>query len=487
MPDLANEIIEDLTARTSRFLTATGGYEHLDFLAAGGSAAVYRVVRNGKLTAVKAFNPDFFAGTGGDAERHRLDIQKRLSLIGRGCASLIQTFQVTEAEGTAFVDMEYTEWPQLTKKLAEVPDDAIVPLISQLVDAVRFLDTLNIVHRDIKPENIHVSPDFKCLKLLDLGVVCEFDTPDAGDASVTDHNNQRPFLATAQYSSPEYLFRLDEPTAKLWRGLNIYQVGAVLHDLIKKEPLFKHEMSLGNRWLVARAVLTKQPTFPDPVPNRLLALKALASRCLTKDLDTRLQVVGWEAFQLEGTNDPVGALRSRLAKGSISARRIAGEPSVARRDFDRTEFMTRFSDRIRGELIHICGTQLPLTMELPAPGDPMEIRYEFDTSNQLFISCYLGLDWQDGLYERSVNLRVGAQIANVGSGETMPSVAYQPVGVAVIQEAEDEAVTLVTHQLARLIERALDLIESEQDTTNLHGFNLQESQDTESQQQEAPQ
>ncbi|MHB8354399.1 MAG: protein kinase domain-containing protein [Burkholderiales bacterium] len=485
MPDLANEIIEDLTARTSRFLTATGGYEHLDFLAAGGSAAVYRVVRNGKLTAFKAFNPDFFAGTGGDAERHRLDVQKRL--IGHGCASLIQTFQVTEAEGTAFVEMEYIEWPQLTKKLAEVPDDAIVPLISQLVDAVRFLDSLNVVHRDIKPENIHVSPDFKYLKLLDLGVVREFDTPDASDASVTDHNSQRPFLATAQYSSPEYLFRLDEPTAKLWQGLNIYQVGAVLHDLIKKEPLFKHEMSLGNRWLVARAVLTKQPTFSDSVPNRLLALKALASRCLTKDLDTRLQVVGWEDFLLEGTNDPVGALRSRLAKDSISARRTAGEPSAARLDFERTEFMKRFSDRIRGELIHICRTQLPLTMKLPAPGESMEIRYEFDTSKQLFISCHLGLDWQDGLYERSVNLRVGAQIANVGSGETMPSVAYRPVGVAVIQEAEDEAVTLVTHQLASLIERALDRIEGEQDTANLHGLNLQESQDTESQQQGAPQ
>jgi serine/threonine-protein kinase len=477
MPDLTQEIIEDLTARAGRFLAATGGYGYLEFLAAGGSAAVYRVVRNGESTAIKVFNPSFFDGTGGNAERHRLDVQRRL--ICHSCASLIQTFRVTEAEGTAFVEMEYVEWPQLTEKLSDVPDDAIVPLISQLVEAVCFLESLNIVHRDIKPENIHVSPDFKHLKLLDLGVVREFDALDASDASVTDHGNQRPFLATAQYSSPEYLFRLDEPTSKLWRGLNIYQVGAVLHDLIKKEPLFKHEMSLGNRWLVARAVLTKQPTFPDPVPGRLPALKALASRCLIKDLDTRLQVVEWEDFLLESASDPVGALRGRLAKGSLSVRRGASEFSTARLDFERAGFMERFSDRIRGELIHACGTRLPLTMRLPAFGEPMEIRYELAVDKQLSISCHLGFDWQAGLYERSVNLRVGTQITDASNCNDLPPIIYRLVGVAVIQNAENEATTLVIRQLANLISRALDRIEGEQDVASLHGLNLQEPQQLE--------
>ncbi|MCD0492016.1 protein kinase [Chromobacterium violaceum] len=471
MPALSRSIIEDLTARASRFLTSTGGFETLEFLDAGGSAAVYRAVRNGKPSALKVFNPQFFDGVGGDAERRRLDVQKRL--IGHGCESLVQTYHVEEAEGTAFIEMEFIEWPQLAKSLAEIPDDAIVPLISQLVDAVRFLDSLNIVHRDIKPENIHVSPNFKHLKLLDLGVVREFDSPDTNDACVTDHGNQRPFLATAQYSSPEYLFRLDEPTAKLWRGLNIYQVGAVLHDLIRKEPLFKHEMSLGNRWLVSRAVLTKQPAFADPTPNRLLALKALASRCLTKDLETRLAVVGWEDFVLEGACDPVGALRGRLAKGAISARRGAGESSAARLDFERTEFMKRFSDRIRGELIHICGAQLPLTMKTPVPGEPMDFKYELTVDKVLSISCHVGFDWLAGLYERSANLLVGAQIVCADRGDVLPPVVYSPVGVSVIQEAEEEAVTMVTNELATLINHALDRIEGEDNPTNLHGQNIQ--------------
>lgn len=480
MPDLASEIVADLKARALQFLDAEGGCEHLEFLAAGGSAAVFRMVRDGVSSALKAFDPRFFSGSGGDAERRRLEVQKRL--IDHDCASLVQTYRVTEAEGTAFVEMEYIEWPQLTDTLTEVPDSAIAPLISQLVEAVRFLDSLNIVHRDIKPENIHISPDFRHLKLLDLGVAREFDAPDASDACVTDHSNQRPFLATAQYSSPEYLFRLDEPTDKLWRGLNIYQVGAVLHDLIKKEPLFKHEMSLGNRWLVARAVLTKQPSFDDPIPERLFALKALASRCLIKDLDTRLAVVGWEDFVLEGANDPVSALRGRLAKRAITSRRGASESSAARLDFERTEFMKRFYDRIRGELIHICGTQLPLTVKPPAPGASMDVRYELAMNQHSLIGCYLGFDWQTGLYDRSVNLRVGAQIVCADQDSAMPTIMYRPVGVATIQEAEDEAVTLVTSELANLIGRALDRIESEENLVGLHGWNVHCEPETQFQQ-----
>ena len=116
MPDLASEIIEDLTTRVRRFLNATGGYEHLDFLAAGGSAAVYRVVRNGNSSALKAFNPRFFSGAGGDAERHRLDVQKRL--IGHGCTSLVQTYQVIERRHRLRRNGIH-QWPQLTTSSAK--------------------------------------------------------------------------------------------------------------------------------------------------------------------------------------------------------------------------------------------------------------------------------------------------------------------------------------------------------------------------------
>lgn len=190
--------------------------------------------------AFKVFDPKFLEGGTGPAERKRLDLQKKL--IGHPCPYLVTVYSVEEAEGTAFVEMEFCPWPQLSKCLSQIPDNEVPTLISQLVTAVRFLEGLNIVHRDIKPENIHVSPNFKTIKVLDLGVARVFEATESDDSAITDRQNLRPFLATAQYSSPEYLFRLDEPTPRLWKGLNIYQVGAVLHDLVMKSALFQDEV-----------------------------------------------------------------------------------------------------------------------------------------------------------------------------------------------------------------------------------------------------
>ena len=79
-------------------------------------------------------------------------------------------------------------------------------------------------------------------------------------------------------------------------------------------------------------------------------------------------------------------------------------------------------------------------------------------------------------------MRVGAQLLCAGRDDAVPDIEYKPVGVAVIQEAEDEAVTIVTNELASLVGRALDLIEGEENPTDLHGLNLQNKQEYKSQQ-----
>ena len=160
------------------------------------------------------FDPKFLEGDGGPAERKRLDLQRKL--VGHSCPYLVTLYNTEEAEGTAFVEMEFCPWPQLSGCLSAVPDDEVPSLISQLVAVVRFFEERNIIHRDIKPENIHISPDFKALKVLDLGVARLFEADESDGAAITDRQHLRPFVATAQYSSPEYLFRLDEPTPRLW-------------------------------------------------------------------------------------------------------------------------------------------------------------------------------------------------------------------------------------------------------------------------------
>lgn len=471
MPALDGKVVADLTGRLQGFLKDLGGYDEPEFLNSGGSAAVFKVKSAHGLRAFKAFNPEFLNGPGGAADRRRLDVQRRL--IEHPCQSLVQTYRVEEAQGTAFMEMEFVPWPQLTKQLAAVPDEAIVPLFTQLVAAVKFLDENKIVHRDIKPENIHVSPDFASLKLLDLGVARELDIAEEGNAAITDHGNLRPFLATAQYSSPEYLFRLDEPSARLWLGLNFYQLGAVLHDLIMKEPLFQHEVGLGNRWLVAKAVLTKTPSFTDGNPGRLANLKALAARCLVKDLDARLRLVGWEDFILEGAKDPLTALRARLTKGRANPGGQSTAAAASRLQFDRAEFMRRFTEGVRAELLPSCGTSLPLTAKPSAPGEQPHTRFLLTVDKQVSIDCVVRFVWQEQLYERTANILLEARIVCTGHQEPTTPPNSRLIATATILQSEIESISATANAVASVAAAALDLVEGTTDLSALHAIDLQ--------------
>jgi len=442
MPTLEEAVIDQLTVRLRKRLTALGLAAQPTFANAGASAAVFKVETHAGPRAFKVFDPRFLEGESGPAERRRLDLQRKL--IGHTCPHLVQVYSVEEAEGTAFVEMEFCSWPQLVARLSEIPDNEVPSLICQLVTVVRFLEDLNIVHRDIKPENIHISPDFRDLKVLDLGVARVFERADTNESAMTDRHSLRPFVATAQYSLPEYLFRLDEPTPRLWKGLNVYQVGAVLHDLVMKSPLFQDEVNLGNRWLVARAVLTKTPSFADPNPNRLAALKALAARCLVKDLETGLQIVDWSSFAMEGSHDPLVRLRGRLERRDNGLLDASISTVASRLRFDRDAFERRFIERVRSELIAICGSKLPLIIRGPVPDLARVFGFEFTYSEDVRIKTSIRIQWLDETYGRTARIR---------AGET-------PACEVTISEAEDQAVYSASCALVDVVEKGLDLIES---------------------------
>lgn len=470
MPDLDKRVVEDITNRLRKYLQQLDGYDEPIYLGAGGSAAVYRVNYTAGTRVFKVLNPSFFEGSSGAAERMRLDVQRRL--IDHQCSSIVQTYRVTEAEGTAFIEMEFLSWPVLKSEIANIPDETVAPLIMQLVEAVRFLEEHEIVHRDIKPENIHISPDFKLLKLIDLGVARGFESADAEDAAVTDHGNIKPFLATAQYSSPEYLFRLDAPSPRLWKGLNLYQIGSVLHDLIMKKPLFQQEMEVGNRWLVARAVLTKTPSFADSNPTRLASLKALAARCLVKDIEVRLQLVGWEDFILEESSNPIIALKSRLAKGSVNDGILAKATIESRLVFDRTEFMQRIVNKVKAELNNACGTQIPSTLTFPTQSEPYIFKFKFFTQHELIIACYISFLWSDGLYSRTATIVLKAKLGLEKEIVQMLDVSSKTICSSVILEAEDETILCASNELAKIISKGLDLIDGAVEIQSLVGIDL---------------
>jgi serine/threonine-protein kinase len=335
MPDLDATLLARLELIAKQYTGSRKGYSFENHIDSGGSAAVYKINTPDGCRALKVCNPDLLRGDSGKAEANRIALQTRL--IGKPCSNMVETYAV-EIDETCIIEMEYLPWNSLKKSLKEIPEENIHSLILQLIAAVKHLEILGLVHRDIKPENILISQDFKQLKLIDFGVVRDISSFD-DQLDLTDHGHKKPFLATAQYSSPEYLFRLVEPSEALWKGLTIYQVGAVLHDLLTKTPIFYDEVQSANRFVLAMAVLRKIPSLDSATNPNLIKLKRLSSSCLTKNLQARLVLIDWKYFDLEDES-PLKKLKSRLAQKKNLANLDDGEQILNRQETELNKHKT---------------------------------------------------------------------------------------------------------------------------------------------------
>ncbi len=113
---------------------------------------------------------------------------------------------------------------------------------------------------------------------MDLGVLKL-----VGTRSFTDEE-QKQFIGTLRYAPPEFLLREELDTVDGWRAINLYQIGAVLHDLIMKRELFSGVSPYG------RLVLAIKESNPEiTAPGTGGRLITLARNLLAKDWKKRLE------------------------------------------------------------------------------------------------------------------------------------------------------------------------------------------------------
>jgi serine/threonine-protein kinase len=255
----------------------------------GKSAVVMGAIKDGVRGAVKIFHPELVELFGRETQLER--IRREMSLIGFKHPNLVKILDGGDCQATGylFVVMEELTWKNLREELKSIPPDKTRSIIRQLAEAAKALESRGLVHRDIKPENIAVSSDFNDVKLLDLGVLRPF-----GISALTDQNS-RPFIGTLRYSSPEYLQRKEEDTPEGWRALTIYQIGAVLHDLLMREELFADDSEPYP--ILVQAVISGIPE----VHGDDVELVRLCKYCLVKLPETRLSLVDWDSFSF-GSN-----------------------------------------------------------------------------------------------------------------------------------------------------------------------------------------
>lgn len=278
----------------------------------GKSAAVFKAISEGsdKLAALKIFDDELIQRYGDETQLKR--IERELSLKGHNHANMVGILGggFHEESGNHYIIMDYLDGPSLSKCLTRVPEANIPGLIEQLVSACEFLDAHEVAHRDIKPANIVLLEDMSRLVLLDFGVLKPI-----GEVGLTDTDGQRLFVGTLQYSSPEFLLRAEEDDADGWRALAIYQVGAVLHDLIMRRPIFEEFVT--PYAALVNAVQHETPNVAsEGTPSYLIDACQMA---LVKDPEKRLALVNWEAFRPPVAASAGDAARQRISKRLLLA------------------------------------------------------------------------------------------------------------------------------------------------------------------------
>lgn len=320
-----------------------GGWLILRHIGDGKSAVVFVGENEGQQIALKVFDPELVERFGRASQLMR--IERECDLIGENHPHLVQIYGGGECEesGYLYVAMEFIPAPNLKTVLTLVPRDKIASILKQIASAAQFLEEKGLAHRDIKPENIAVYSDFTRAVLLDLGVLRPI-----GNSDLTDEKS-RVFIGTLQYSSPELLLRLESDDEQGWRAITFYQLGAVLHDLIMRRPIFSDFVEPFA--LLVEAVKNEKPIIhADDISADLVLL---AQNCLVKPPLARLSLVSWEDFSKDkDTRRLADIARERVMKRNLLARsqstELVSAPQLSLRQ-SRTLVVNRLDNVIRNE------------------------------------------------------------------------------------------------------------------------------------------
>ncbi|MER9617643.1 serine/threonine-protein kinase [Mesorhizobium sp. M0207] len=268
--------------------SGVAGWQILEFIDHGKSAAVFKAKRGESMAAVKIFDTELITRFGDAALLERMEREKWL--VGHDHPNIVKMIDsgVEPNSGNHFLIMELLDGDNLSKTLDKLPPERLPLLVEQLASAAEYLESLQLVHRDIKPANIVIADNLQRLVLLDFGVLRP-----VGEKGLTDNGGTPLFVGTNQYASPEFALRQEDDSPSGWQAVTFYQIGAVIHDMVMKQPLFGAHTGVPAR--LAQAVQNEVPAIlSTDVPPYLIAL---AQNCLVKSPEARLQMVSWDNFK----------------------------------------------------------------------------------------------------------------------------------------------------------------------------------------------
>jgi serine/threonine protein kinase len=263
--------------------TTLSGYEIIELINNGKSAAVFKAKKETEFFALKIFDNELVERFGHEIQVKR--IEQEIALKNHSVKNLVKIYEggntILENQTYYYIVMELISGENLKDFIIsqDYGQDFIITVFKSLINTTeQLLEQENIVHRDIKPENIMVTADRNII-LMDLGVLKL-----VGAKSFSDEE-EKSFVGTLRYAAPEFLLRTEEDSTIGWRSVNLYQIGATLHDLIMKRELFDDKTPYTNL-----VIAIKEDTPKVSNPQFSFELLQVTRDLMTKDWKKRLQL-----------------------------------------------------------------------------------------------------------------------------------------------------------------------------------------------------
>ena len=267
-----------------------GRYRVLRRIGSGGMADVYCAedTHLGRQVAIKVLHRRF-AQDQEFVERFRREAK---SAAGLNHPNVVGVFDRGEHEGTYYIAMEFLEGQTLKDIVAAeapMPQERVIDLGLQILQAAGFAHSHGVIHRDFKPHNVIVDQQGHA-KVTDFGIAR------AGASEMTETGS---IMGTAQYLSPE-----QAQGHAVTATSDIYSIGVMLYEMLAGRLPFEGDSAVA----VALKHLSEPPApisqwRPDVHP----ALEAVVMAALAKDPAQRWQSAEDLAAGLEAARTQIAA------------------------------------------------------------------------------------------------------------------------------------------------------------------------------------
>ncbi|MCH8035329.1 MAG: serine/threonine protein kinase [Bacteroidetes bacterium] len=195
-------------------------YKIIKKIGEGGMGTVYLASDTmlEREVAIKVLNP-LLTKDSQFTDRFRHEAKVQASLIHPNIVTLYNYFR--EGDNYCMV-MEYVEGvtlKQLITNTGPLPEQKVLWVLNQILEAVGFAHKKGIIHRDIKPSNILLTGD-NTVKILDFGIAKILQ-----DKGLTKTGTK---MGTIYYMSPEQVKAVKD----IDHRTDIYSIGVTLYEML---------------------------------------------------------------------------------------------------------------------------------------------------------------------------------------------------------------------------------------------------------------